>query len=281
MIYRYFCICHASTYYKSLYTPARSILMVLSVWLIAYLIHMPNHIGWGTTNYASSFYLCTSELRLWSYTMFWATLGVVVPISGTFYAYLGIYLRVRVSQSGRSLLTGTRRRASADGSTVAFVVEEIALLKALFRIFVIFLVSWFPFAVLVALHTITDTPRWLNLYALLLAHGNSAINSLVYFWMTQNGNTTLLAFGRTVQRRCPYFGDFEDERTSNLSRESTIRGYGSGRRQWSKPIGTGIRMSPMNSNTPPLRLSATPSELTVWDAQQASTELLLHHRTSD
>lgn len=188
---------------------------------------MPNIIGWGVTNYASDFYICTGDLRIWSYTVFWAILSVIVPVGVSFYAYLHIYLRVRASQSGRNLIAG-KRRVNPDptknpGKRSSFMAEELTLIKALFKIFLIFLASWFPLAALFSFRSILHAPNWLNLLALLLAHGNSATNSLIYFWMTDHSTVSRSALRRKLRKICPrLFGALGDNETET-SRYSTAR----------------------------------------------------------
>ncbi|XP_055354300.1 melatonin receptor type 1B-B-like [Paramacrobiotus metropolitanus] len=204
---RYFSICHIS-WYQRIYTPMNSILMMLTIWVVSFLIWSPQLMGWGVVNYTPDFYICTADLRRWTYSLFWAVCSVIIPTSICFYAYLQIYLRIRNSTSGRHLIAG-RRKATNTGATnnrhasISGLAEEIRLIKALFRIFVIFLVSWTPLGLLFSFRSIYQAPKWLNLAALMLAHGNSATNAMVYFFMTDHIYTSVAAIRRVARKCCP------------------------------------------------------------------------------
>ncbi|XP_055337133.1 alpha-1A adrenergic receptor-like [Paramacrobiotus metropolitanus] len=194
---RYICICHYAVY-RNMFTPPRVALMIICLWIIAHSIHLPNVLGWGHTSYSGDLYLCTAELGLWSYSVFYGMSAILVPIGISFYAYLKIYLRVRRSRAGRRHLTGNKNQMptsaaiGADSDPVSYnpkaqvihpktrvsgVQGEMKLLQALFKMFTIFLASW-----------------------LLIAHGSSATNSVVYFWMTDLMRTTKNGYIRLWSR---------------------------------------------------------------------------------
>ncbi|XP_055330318.1 alpha-1A adrenergic receptor-like isoform X2 [Paramacrobiotus metropolitanus] len=204
---RYICICHFSVYQK-MFTPPRVAVMIICLWIIAHSIHLPNFIGWGHTSYSGDLYLCTAELGLWSYSVFYGMSAILVPIGISFYAYLKIYLRVRRSRAGRRHLTGNKSTTMPSAITdsdpvtnnpktqivtkaaVSNVQEEMKLLKALFKVFIMFLASWLMIGIFFVARAWVYFPKWYSYVGLILAHGSSATNSVVYFWMTDLMQTT-------------------------------------------------------------------------------------------
>ncbi|GAU95472.1 hypothetical protein RvY_07084 [Ramazzottius varieornatus] len=114
-------------------------------------------------------------------------LGVLVPIAASFLAYLGIYLKVRHSTLVRKRISSRQadhklskaQRARLHVKQRVFH-EDVKVAHALFRVFVIFLLMWLPVAVLIVMGRGTEvSPVWYIL-TILLAHGNSSINCVVY-----------------------------------------------------------------------------------------------------
>lgn len=156
------------------------------MWIFIYLIELPNHFGWGDNRFSVVFYVCTFANHVHSYALFYIGLGVCVPVGGTFFAYLGIYLKVRDSNLVRSrvltsskLIKSRELRAKEKLTRRAFR-HDVGVARALFRVYVIFLVMWLPVAVIIVMGKGTEVaPVWYIL-AILLAHGNSSINCVVY-----------------------------------------------------------------------------------------------------
>uniref|UniRef100_A0A915KDY9 G-protein coupled receptors family 1 profile domain-containing protein n=1 Tax=Romanomermis culicivorax TaxID=13658 RepID=A0A915KDY9_ROMCU len=59
--------------------------------------------------------------------------------------------------------------------------EELQVIKASFRVFILFLISWAPVAVLILVHPGSGVSRGVYIYAGLMAHANSTLNFLIYF----------------------------------------------------------------------------------------------------
>ncbi|OQV17914.1 hypothetical protein BV898_08043 [Hypsibius exemplaris] len=78
---------------------------------------------------------------------------------------------------------------------------EVKLVKVLFRVFLIFLISWLPVGVLFTISSGYIAPKWLNMAALILAHGNSASNSVVYFWLNNHLRESKAKFLRSQKTR--------------------------------------------------------------------------------
>ena len=66
--------------------------------------------------------------------------------------------------------------AKAAGDTKA----SVRLAKTLFFIFAIFVICWTPYAIIVAIDVNDEFPAELHTYAVLVAHTNSSLNSVLY-----------------------------------------------------------------------------------------------------
>ncbi|OQV19892.1 hypothetical protein BV898_06160 [Hypsibius exemplaris] len=191
---RYLCICHLPLHHRLFSRPLIPIIMMIILWVNAHLIHLPNHVGWGEAYYDENFFLCWLDLRLWSYSFFYAFVSVIIPIGFCFFAYFRIYLTIRKTTLSRNLITqapSRKNESEADRIARSAWREEIMLVKTLFKLFLVFIVSWGPVAVLFIFNKTIDAPRWVNLLAILMAHGNSATNSLLYYWLNGHWKTTV------------------------------------------------------------------------------------------
>ncbi|XP_055355458.1 melatonin receptor type 1B-A-like [Paramacrobiotus metropolitanus] len=207
---RYICICHHNLHSK-LFTPLRTAGLIILLWIVANAIHAPNYLGWGRTGYTADLNLCTSELHLQSYSIFFGILAVIIPINISFYAYMQIYRRIRISRAGRRILVSHSRastNSSADPTAPGIIPpmqlrairDEIQLAKALFKVFILFLLSWMPLGLFFILRSSVTFPKWYNFMGLILAHGSSATNSVIYFWMTDLLRTTKEGYRRLIRR---------------------------------------------------------------------------------
>ncbi|XP_055348566.1 melatonin-related receptor-like [Paramacrobiotus metropolitanus] len=71
-----------------------------------------------------------------------------------------------------------RRRSTFRGN--GFTTEDIKLAKTLFTVCIAFLICWSPFALFVLMHQPSWIPGWLYMIAIMMAHGNSSINCILY-----------------------------------------------------------------------------------------------------
>lgn len=120
----------------------------------------------------------------YSYAMFYAAaLSSAIIVAFTF--YLKIYLVIRKSKLSKSLILGTKKYKSCPNEMKKekkILNDEIKILKATFKIFVLFVVAWSPAAILLFLSMGDKIAPWLYLYAGMLSHINSTMNFLVYFF---------------------------------------------------------------------------------------------------
>ncbi|XP_055329287.1 melatonin receptor type 1B-like [Paramacrobiotus metropolitanus] len=213
-INRYTLICKWP-YYEKIYTKINTGLMCLLCWIIIYSIESPNHLGWGDLRYSNVFYLCTFANHVHSYALFYILVGVATPLTITFIMYLQIYVRVKNSKMTRSMIlsganapvapvsagntsgattaSGTQSTSSApttaaEQSMLASVTqkfqEDLKIIYALFRVYLIFMLMWAPLVLLILIGHPEDEEQRLHhgwyITSLIIAHGNSSINCLVY-----------------------------------------------------------------------------------------------------
>lgn len=199
------------------------------------MIHFPNHVGWGTNGYVEHFYLCTRETTLWTYSTFVAIVGILLPIAISFFSYLNIYILVRTSRSARNRIINSRSSGHSDShsaellqpatvlsvsingissrcdqiqvagktekhSKSAHFRNEIVVAQTLLRSFALFLVSWLPLAILLMV-PMAVVPVWVYLAALILAHGSTATNSIMFYVSNQQFRNGFRSFVKQCRER--------------------------------------------------------------------------------
>lgn len=178
------------------FTTRNTGLFILSIWIMCFLIHMPNHVGWGDSRYSTGFLLCTLDMETLSYSFFYGCC-MVAAIGATFYFYFKIYQTIRKSSLSKKMITGkvgkkeTKKEESKEGAIPAdhpktifsesHLRDEIKLAKTSFKIFIIFVLTWTPTAILILMGINGMVPAPVYLYAVLMAHSNSMANFFIYY----------------------------------------------------------------------------------------------------
>lgn len=97
-----------------------------------------------------------------------------------------IYLRVKDSNLVRAQIlsrggeTAGRAIPGAKRLSRKTLNQNLKIVRALFRVYVIFLMMWLPVAVVIVLGKGTNVHYVWYILTVLLAHGNSSINCVVY-----------------------------------------------------------------------------------------------------
>lgn len=172
---RYVHICHQQIYSK-IYSPKTCLVMVVGLWVVSFCLEMPNFIGWGDHVFDHKTRSCVWDRTAdFSYTLFFALVGVVLPLIVISVCYARIFLFVRqakkrIAQSGdQSDLKQKKERQ-----------DSIKLARTLFIIFVVFTICWTPYAFMVVLDVNDTFAMELHAFSILLAHTNSSINCVLY-----------------------------------------------------------------------------------------------------
>ncbi|XP_070572064.1 melatonin receptor type 1B-B-like [Ptychodera flava] len=140
------------------------------------LMDLPNFLGWGGHVYDHKTMVCTYERTAsYSYTLFFLTLSVFLPLSVVCFCYLKVYLLVRTQ---RHRIASLQVQFGADEYHVKR--KDIQLLKTFFAIFIVFFICWGPYAVIVLVDFEDVLPQWLHIIIITMAHGNSSLNSVLY-----------------------------------------------------------------------------------------------------
>ena len=168
---RYIHICHYAKY-REIFTWRNSILMALALWLLCFLMKLPNFVGWGSNVYDRKSLNCTFDRLAYSYTLFFVAAGVGIPVALIAYCHYKLYVFVKESEK--------RVAGKATGLSSKDRSKSVRLARTLSVIFVAYVTCWSPFGVLVVVDPYDSAPLWLYLYTVLLAHSNSCINSVLY-----------------------------------------------------------------------------------------------------
>ncbi|GAU95227.1 hypothetical protein RvY_06878-2 [Ramazzottius varieornatus] len=146
---------------------------------------MPNHIGWGDTRFSEVFFVCTFANHVHSFALFYILVGVMIPVSVSCAAYIGIFKRVRTSNLVRNRILNRDAVASKvplkdERMQIRDFHRNIRIARALFKVFMIFLIMWIPVAVLILMGMGKQVDYVWYILTVLLAHGNSSVNCVVY-----------------------------------------------------------------------------------------------------
>ena len=188
---RYIHICH-NTVYARVYTIRNSVCMVVCLWIVSFLMEMPNFIGWGDHVFDRKTLSCvwdrTADL---SYSMFFSIAGVAFPVILISICYLKIYIffkknKNKIATIQNSVSNAQQSHWSAVAKKKKESKESIRLARTLFVIFVVFVVCWTPYAVIVSVDHKDQLHQSYHIFSILLAHTNSSLNSVLYGLTNRN-----------------------------------------------------------------------------------------------
>ncbi|XP_072018180.1 melatonin receptor type 1A-like [Amphiura filiformis] len=169
---RYFYICHRVIYTK-IYNQRTVPFMVIGLWLIAFLIDLPNYLGWGDHIFDTRNFFCTYDYAYnFSYTRGYVTvLGFVVPVCILCYSYFRIFVVFR--GSNRRIRKHVTNPSSQNQEN-----QDKRLLKTVGMICIVFMVMWAPYFITVIFGL--DSNFWWFFTATFMALTNSSVNFLIY-----------------------------------------------------------------------------------------------------
>ena len=110
----------------------------------------------------------------------------MIPVSVSCAAYVGIFRRVRNSNLVRNRILNDQDKPANKPSSkegrmnLREFHRNVRIARALFRVFVIFLIMWVPVAVLILMGQGKQVNYVWYILTVLLAHGNSSVNCVVY-----------------------------------------------------------------------------------------------------
>ncbi|OWA50266.1 putative Melatonin receptor type 1A [Hypsibius exemplaris] len=201
---RYIFICKPHLYPR-IFTYKSTALYCVGIWALSCLLTMPNHIGWGHNRFSIYHYVCSFDMVTSSYAIFFVVTGVLIPLMGVLFGYTAIYLKVRAvklqmqrHKAARANPTAGMMRADDGGKKKVaavkkerpkrpgFTREDVSLAKTMFMAFFVFVACWILEAVIVLGDLAADAPEWVNILSVVTAHGNSALNPILYGLTNEN-----------------------------------------------------------------------------------------------
>ncbi|KAI9544149.1 hypothetical protein NQZ68_005199 [Dissostichus eleginoides] len=163
--------------YSALMTPRNAVLVILSTWLLAFLIGLVPMMGWHKTPPESGhcFFTAVVDMTYMVYFCFFAF--VLTPLVIMFLIYAKIFLTVK-RQLRRVVC-----KQNGGGQATASMRREMKTATTLFLVLFLFTVCWIPLQIIdcfLLLCPHCPVPLELLLTAILLSHANSAINPFLY-----------------------------------------------------------------------------------------------------
>ena len=119
---RFVMLCRRALYYR-IFSWSRSIYITLVLWLLAALLDLPNFLGWGDHTFDMKTMACSYDrLANHSYTVFFITMFVTVPLLTVLYCNINIFI----------VAVRSRRRVAAHidndlGTTGVYTITKQSL----------------------------------------------------------------------------------------------------------------------------------------------------------
>ncbi|KAM6906722.1 adenosine A2c receptor [Lycodopsis pacificus] len=168
-------------HYKAVMTPRNAALVILTTWLLAFLIGLVPLMGWHKTPPDSGycFFVSVVDMTYMVYFNFFAC--VLAPLVIMFLIYAKIF--VTVKRQVKRIAAEHGGRGEGQTRAAAGMRREMKTATSLFLVLFLFTVCWIP------LHTINcflllcprcPVPLELLLAAIILSHANSAVNPFLY-----------------------------------------------------------------------------------------------------
>ncbi|XP_041831873.1 adenosine receptor A2a-like [Melanotaenia boesemani] len=200
--------------YQILMTSRNAVLVILTTWLLAFLIGLVPLMGWHKTPPDSGycFFVLVVDMTYMVYFNFFAC--VLTPLLIMFLIYARIF--VTVKRQVRRIASEQQRRAAAS------VRREMKMATSLFLVLFLFTVCWIPLHIIncfLLLCPHCSVPLELLLTAIILSHANSAVNPFLYAY-------TMTAFRDTFKAIflcCRAMGDREEANRTNPGEETHTR----------------------------------------------------------
>lgn len=163
--------------YKRIFTKKKTLCICILLWIIAFLIELPNLTGWGGHTFDLKTLGCSFDrLISLSYTIFLSITALYIPLLLILFCYVKIFLFVRRS---RRQIVKKAISNSKDKSKKA-KTDEVRLARTFFIVFVSFLVCWTPYDLTLFFDRSDTWPSWLYVMFMQVGHFNSSLNSILY-----------------------------------------------------------------------------------------------------
>ncbi|XP_051264259.1 adenosine receptor A1-like [Dicentrarchus labrax] len=167
--------------YQVLMTPRNAVLVILTTWLLAFLIGLVPLMGWHKTppDTGYCFFVLVVDMTYMVYFNFFAC--VLAPLVIMFLIYAQIF--VTVKRQVRRITSEQGGRAEGQMKAAASMRREMKTATSLFLVLFLFTICWIPLHIIncfLLLCPICPVPLELLLTAIILSHANSAVNPFLY-----------------------------------------------------------------------------------------------------
>ncbi|NXX27850.1 AA3R protein, partial [Nicator chloris] len=181
------------TRYKIITTERRVWWALGLCWCLSLLGGLIPMLGWSKADPRSSSslrcqFMAVMRMDYMVYFCFFAWTLVPLLVMCALYAEIFYLLRTKLSQ-------GTTARGAR-----AFYGQEFKTAKSLALVLFLFAISWLPLCIINCVsyfYPESQIPRYLMYLAILLSHGNSAMNPIIYAYKIKKFKTTYLLILRT------------------------------------------------------------------------------------
>ncbi|XP_054474341.1 adenosine receptor A1-like [Anoplopoma fimbria] len=167
--------------YQVLMTPRNALLVILTTWLLAFLIGLVPLMGWHKTPPDSGycFFVLVVDMTYMVYFNFFAC--VLAPLVIMFLIYAKIFIAVH--RQVKRIASEQSGRGEGQMKAAASMRREMKTATSLFLVLFLFTSCWMPLHIIncfLLLCPNCPVPLELLLAAIILSHANSAVNPFLY-----------------------------------------------------------------------------------------------------
>ncbi|TDH00435.1 hypothetical protein EPR50_G00188240 [Perca flavescens] len=197
--------------YQVLMTPRNAVLVILTTWLLAFIIGLVPLMGWYKTPPESGncFFVLVVDMTYMVYFNFFAC--VLTPLVIMFLIYAHIF--VMVKRQVRRIASEQSGRGERQTRAAVSMRREMKTATSLFLVLFLFTICWIPLHIIncfLLLCPHCPVPLELLLTAIILSHANSAVNPFLYAY-------TMTAFRDTFKAIFMCCGTLRDREASNAA----------------------------------------------------------------
>uniref|UniRef100_A0A915L1U0 G-protein coupled receptors family 1 profile domain-containing protein n=1 Tax=Romanomermis culicivorax TaxID=13658 RepID=A0A915L1U0_ROMCU len=178
---RYYYIAKYS-FYIEYFTKSCVTIYILFIWCLAFMVHLPNHLGWGQVHYSTVLHYCTADTELLSYLLFYAMV-LFTSIVFSFVYYTKLYLVLRQTTLARKMIV---RGKSPINVSMNSLKHETMMIKTTFKMFLFFFVCWAPLSILFFARFAYLSPLWVYLLAEINEDFDKSLKKLFRVFVRRN-----------------------------------------------------------------------------------------------
>ncbi|XP_068199358.1 adenosine A2c receptor [Antennarius striatus] len=197
--------------YQVLMTSRNAVLVILTTWLLAFLIGLVPLMGWHKTPPDSSYCFFVMVMDMTYMVSFMFFTWLIIPLVIMFLIYAQIF--VAVKRQLKRTASEQSGREQRQMKVVANMRREMRMATSLFLVLFIFTICWIPLHIIncfLLLCPHCPVPLELLLASIILSHANSAVNPFLYAY-------TMTAFKDTFKEIVLCCRTGKDTQPSNMA----------------------------------------------------------------